>query len=69
MNDVLLLGPSSLGEFLPVAIKGIHRKRMPVREVHGGQTASFALKKASTLSSILCSIPRSILSSILSSIL
>ena len=45
MNDVLLLGPDSLGQFAPVAIKGIHRKRMPVREVRGGQTCSFALKK------------------------
>ena len=45
MNDSLLLGPTSLGEFVPVSIRGIHRKRMPVREVRGGQTASFALKK------------------------
>ena len=45
MNDTLLLGPTSLGEFLPVAVRGIHRKRMPVKEVRGGQTASFALKK------------------------
>lgn len=46
LNDVLLLGPDSLGQFAPVSIKGIHRKRMPVREVRGGQTCSFALKKA-----------------------
>ncbi|CAB4035456.1 GTP-binding 1-like, partial [Paramuricea clavata] len=45
LNEVLLLGPDSLGQFAPVAIKGIHRKRMPVREVRGGQTCSFALKK------------------------
>ncbi|XP_046854651.1 GTP-binding protein 1-like [Xenia sp. Carnegie-2017] len=45
LNDVLLLGPDSLGQFAPVSIKGIHRKRMPVREVRGGQTCSFALKK------------------------
>ena len=45
MNDTLLLGPTSLGEFVPVAVRGIHRKRMPVKEVRGGQTASFALKK------------------------
>ena len=45
MNDTLLLGPTSLGEFLPVAVRGIHRKRMPVKEVRGGHTASFALKK------------------------
>ena len=45
MNDTLLLGPTSIGEFIPVAVRGIHRKRMPVKEVRGGQTASFALKK------------------------
>ncbi|XP_040002119.1 GTP-binding protein 1-like isoform X1 [Xiphias gladius] len=45
LNDTLLLGPDPLGTFIPIAVKSIHRKRMPVREVRGGQTASFALKK------------------------
>ncbi|XP_028978168.2 GTP binding protein 1, like isoform X1 [Esox lucius] len=45
LNDTLLLGPDPLGSFLPIAVKSIHRKRMPVKEVRGGQTASFALKK------------------------
>uniref|UniRef100_A0A1A8S8M3 GTP-binding protein 1 n=1 Tax=Nothobranchius rachovii TaxID=451742 RepID=A0A1A8S8M3_9TELE len=45
LNDMLLLGPDPLGVFIPIAVKSIHRKRMPVKEVHGGQTASFALKK------------------------
>uniref|UniRef100_A0A3B4B4F0 GTP-binding protein 1 n=1 Tax=Periophthalmus magnuspinnatus TaxID=409849 RepID=A0A3B4B4F0_9GOBI len=45
LNDMLLLGPDPLGTFAPIAVKSIHRKRMPVREVRGGQTASFALKK------------------------
>lgn len=45
VNDTLLLGPTSLGEFVPISIRGIHRKRLPVKEVRGGQTASFALKK------------------------
>lgn len=45
LNDTLLLGPDPLGTFTPITVKSIHRKRMPVREVHGGQTASFALKK------------------------
>ncbi|XP_061130823.1 GTP-binding protein 1-like [Syngnathus typhle] len=45
LNDTLLLGPDPLGVFLPIAVKSIHRKRMPVKEVRGGQTASFALKK------------------------
>lgn len=45
LNDILLLGPDPLGRFTPIAVKSIHRKRMPVREVRGGQTASFALKK------------------------
>lgn len=45
VNDTLLLGPDSVGLFTTVSIKSIHRKRMPVREVRGGQTASFALRK------------------------
>lgn len=45
LNDILLLGPNPLGDFQPIAIKSIHRKRMVVREVRSGQTASFALKK------------------------
>ncbi|XP_072527294.1 GTP binding protein 1, like [Salminus brasiliensis] len=45
MNDTLLLGPDPLGVFIPITVKSIHRKRMLVREVRGGQTASLALKK------------------------
>ncbi|XP_051153547.1 GTP-binding protein 1 [Leptopilina boulardi] len=45
LNDTLLLGPDPLGHFVQIVIKSIHRKRMPVREVRGGQTASFSLKK------------------------
>ncbi|KAJ8398831.1 hypothetical protein AAFF_G00420280 [Aldrovandia affinis] len=45
LNDTMLLGPDPLGNFLPITVKSIHRKRMPVKEVRGGQTASFALKK------------------------
>lgn len=45
LNDTLLLGPDALGHFQPISVKSIHRKRMNVREVRGGQTASFALKK------------------------
>jgi len=44
-NDNLLLGPDPLGHFQPLAVKSIHRKRMPVNEVKSGQTASFSLKK------------------------
>ncbi|THD24574.1 GTP-binding protein 1 [Fasciola hepatica] len=45
LNDNLLLGPDPMGQFTSVPIKSIHRKRMPVSYVRGGQTASFALKK------------------------
>jgi len=45
LNDALLLGPDPLGHFAPIAVKSIHRKRMPVAEVKSGQTASFSLKK------------------------
>lgn len=45
LNDTLLLGPDPLGQFQPIQVKTIHRKRMPVGELRAGQTASFALKK------------------------
>ncbi|XP_017769562.1 PREDICTED: GTP-binding protein 1 isoform X2 [Nicrophorus vespilloides] len=45
LNDTLMLGPDPLGHFQPIAVKSIHRKRMVVKEVRAGQTASFALKK------------------------
>ncbi|KAJ8963542.1 hypothetical protein NQ317_019039 [Molorchus minor] len=45
LNDVLMLGPDPLGNFQQIAVKSIHRKRMAVKEVRAGQTASFALKK------------------------
>lgn len=45
LNDTLLLGPDPIGHFTPIAVKSIHRKRMNVSEVRGGQTASFSLKK------------------------
>lgn len=45
LNDTLMLGPDPFGHFIPIAVKSIHRKRMPVKEVRAGQTASFALKK------------------------
>ncbi|CAH8569689.1 unnamed protein product [Heterobilharzia americana] len=45
LNDTLLLGPDLSGQFNPVSIKSIQRKRLSVNYVRGGQTASFALKK------------------------
>lgn len=48
LNDTLLLGPDALGAFTPVPIKSIHRKRLPVKELRGGQTASFALRLVTT---------------------
>ena len=48
LGDTLLLGPDLMGQFTPILIKSIHRKRMPVKEVRGGQTASFSLKKVTT---------------------
>lgn len=35
LNDMMMLGPDSLGHFQPIAIKSIHRKRMPVAQVRG----------------------------------
>ncbi|KAK4468086.1 hypothetical protein MN116_008257 [Schistosoma mekongi] len=45
INDILLLGPDLSGQFNPISIKSIQRKRLSVNYVRGGQTASFALKK------------------------
>lgn len=58
LNDTLMLGPDPLGQFQPMVIKSIHRKRMPVKEVRGGQTASFALKKVGCLSSSYLSLAK-----------
>lgn len=44
MNDTLLIGPNKTGEFVPVPVKSIHRKRMPVNHIRCGQTASFAIR-------------------------
>ena len=52
LNDTLLLGPDPLGQFQPIQVKTIHRKRMPVRELGAGQTASFALKKVCSVFTI-----------------
>ena len=54
LNDTLLLGPDPLGQFQPIQVKTIHRKRMPVRELRAGQTASFALKKVCSVFTITC---------------
>jgi len=53
LGDTLLLGPDLSGQFMPILIKSIHRKRMPVKEVRGGQTASFSLKKVGRQKSAL----------------
>lgn len=45
LGETLLLGPDAIGNFNPIVVKSIHRKRMAVNEVKGGQTASFSLKK------------------------
>jgi GTPase len=45
INDTLMLGPDGNGQFRSVAIKSIHCKRVNVRRVHAGQSATFALKK------------------------
>ncbi|KAJ8913859.1 hypothetical protein NQ315_003768 [Exocentrus adspersus] len=57
LNDILMLGPDPLGHFQQIAVKSIHRKRMAVKEVRAGQTASFALKKGKKVS--LVTIKRS----------
>jgi len=44
-NETLTLGPDGNGQFRKVQIKSIHAKRVNVKKVVAGQSASFALKK------------------------
>lgn len=44
-GDSILVGPDSLGNFTPTAIRSIERKRIGVPTASAGQSASFALKK------------------------
>ncbi|TYJ58083.1 hypothetical protein B9479_001179 [Cryptococcus floricola] len=44
-NDQVLLGPDSVGQFLPTAVKTIQRKRASVASGEAGQSVSFALKR------------------------
>ncbi|WVN86650.1 uncharacterized protein L203_101819 [Cryptococcus depauperatus CBS 7841] len=44
-NDQVLLGPDSVGQFFPTAVKTIQRKRAFVTSSEAGQSVSFALKR------------------------
>ena len=44
-GDNVLIGPDSLGQFTPTAVRSIERKRIRVPAATAGQSASFALKK------------------------
>ena len=44
-GDNILIGPDSLGQFIPTAIRSIERKRIRVPAASAGQSASFALKR------------------------
>ncbi len=44
-GDSVLIGPDSLGHFIPTAIRSIERKRLRVPAASAGQSVSFALKK------------------------
>lgn len=44
-GDSVLIGPDSLGQFTPTAIRSIERKRLRVPAASAGQSVSFALKK------------------------
>ncbi|MHA1121350.1 MAG: GTP-binding protein [Candidatus Heimdallarchaeota archaeon] len=45
IDDELLLGPEEFGNFQDVKIKSIHNKRLQVKRVVAGQTATFALRR------------------------
>lgn len=42
-GDKLLVGPSEIGDFIPVTVTSIHRNRAPTRVIRAGQAASVAL--------------------------
>ena len=39
-NDAVLLGPDSVGQFMPTAVKTIQRKRASVNSGEAGQSVS-----------------------------
>ncbi|MBD3192667.1 MAG: elongation factor 1-alpha [Candidatus Heimdallarchaeota archaeon] len=45
VDDILLLGPDEFGNFREVKVKSIHNKRLLVKRLVAGQTATFALRK------------------------
>lgn len=45
IDDILQLGPDESGKFKEVKVKSIHNKRLPVKRVVAGQTATFALRR------------------------
>lgn len=45
IGDNLLLGPDSLGHFIPTTVKGIQRKRVNVPAASAGQGVTLALKR------------------------
>lgn len=45
VGDNLLIGPDSLGQFIPTAVRSIQRKRVNVESAVAGQSVSFALKR------------------------
>jgi GTPase len=44
-GDTLMIGPDTLGHFIPCTVKSIQRKRVNVPTASAGSTATFALKK------------------------
>uniref|UniRef100_A0A0N4ZP90 Tr-type G domain-containing protein n=1 Tax=Parastrongyloides trichosuri TaxID=131310 RepID=A0A0N4ZP90_PARTI len=43
-GDTICIGPSKDGSFSTAIIESIHRKKQPTRTIHGGETASLAIK-------------------------
>jgi len=46
-NDAVLLGPDSVGQFMPTAVKTIQRKRASVNSGEAGQSVSWVVKTVS----------------------
>ena len=43
-NDPVLLGPDSVGQFMPTAVKTIQRKRASVNSGEAGQSVSYVYR-------------------------
>merc|ERR1712226_1087746 len=44
-NTTLMFGPDKLGKFMPIDVRTLQRRRLPVDDAHPGQTVAVAVRK------------------------